>query len=144
MNVFFVCTGNTCRSPMAEAILKSMELPGVNVRSAGLFAGGGSISKNAHSVLSDEGIDFDHWSRSVEAEDIRWASLILTMTASHKEMLINQYPQSADKVFTLKEYVDGFAGDVSDPYGGPESVYRRTFEELKALLARLQRKLLEE
>lgn len=144
MNIFFVCTGNTCRSPMAEAILKSMKLPGVQVRSAGLFAGGGSLSPNAKSVLDGQGIDFDHWSRSVTPEDVDWASLILTMTTSHKRLLTEQYPEAAGKIYTLKEYTGAFGGDVSDPYGGPEPVYQQTFEELQELLAKLKSKLAEQ
>ncbi|WP_088008491.1 low molecular weight protein arginine phosphatase [Indiicoccus explosivorum] len=144
MNIFFVCTGNTCRSPMAEAIMKAKEMEGVDVRSAGLFAGGGPISAHARTVLTEEGIDSDHRSRSVSSEDIEWATVVLTMTKTHKESLIRSYPGAGHKIYTLKEYVSGSPEDVSDPYGGPESEYRTTFRELQKLLGELERKIRQE
>ncbi|AQQ54285.1 low molecular weight protein arginine phosphatase [Planococcus lenghuensis] len=141
MNIFFVCTGNTCRSPMAEAILKAKQLDGMDARSAGLFAGGGPISGHARNVLTEEGIDTDHQSRSVTPDDIDWATLVLTMTKAHKDALIRSYPGAGHKIYTLKEYVYGEEHDVSDPYGGSESQYRETYRELKGLLAGLEQRL---
>lgn len=141
MNILFVCTGNTCRSPMAEAILKTQQLDGVEVQSAGLFAGGGPISGHAQNVLATEGIDMDHQSRSITPKDIDWATLVLTMTKAHKDALIRSYPGAGHKIYTLKEYVYGDEDDVSDPYGGPKSLYRETYQELQGLLAGLKQRL---
>ena len=141
MNIFFICTGNTCRSPMAEAIMKAKKLDGIEIRSAGLFAGGGPISEHARTVLAEQGIETDHESRSVVSEDIEWATIVLTMTKSHKEALIRSYPGAGHKIYTLKEYVHGAPEDISDPYGGPESGYRHTFEELQELLEELEQKI---
>ncbi|MBH0230582.1 low molecular weight protein arginine phosphatase [Halobacillus yeomjeoni] len=105
MNILFVCTGNTCRSPMAEAILKSKFQDG-EVKSAGIFAGkGDSIAKNSEEVLQEINLKIDHQTRPVDNELLEWADLILTMTDRHKQTLALQYPDFHDKYYTLKEYV---------------------------------------
>ena len=146
MNIYFVCTGNTCRSPMAEAILKSRNLEEIEVKSAGLFAMPGSpISQNAKSVLNEQNIDFVHTAQIVSLEDLKWANLILTMTTGHKEALLQNFPQMADKTFTLKEYVRNNNDlDVFDPFGGDISTYRDTLRELSGLMDDLEKNLLED
>lgn len=146
MNIYFVCTGNTCRSPMAEAILKSRNLPNIEVKSAGIYAmPGSSMSQNTKNVLDEQHIDHEHISQPVSLENLLWANLILTMTAGHKESLLQVFPQVADKTFTLKEYVaESVDVDVLDPFGGDMPTYRRTFQELSTLMDELEKKLLEE
>lgn len=144
MNIVFVCTGNTCRSPMAEAIMTAQQLPGVEVRSAGIFAGEAPMSDHAHTVLDAEGIAFHHLSKPLNREDMQWATLILTMTESHKSILMSAYPEKSDHIFTLKEFAADSGGDVQDPYGGSLSDYRQTYEELDKLIRRLTEKLTRE
>ena len=146
MNIYYICTGNTCRSPMAQAILHSHNKDGMDVRSAGIYAmDGGDISENAKRVIRDANIDFTHFSRQVHEEDVRWANLILTMTTAHKQLVMQAFPFAADKIFTLKEYVRPFGShDVSDPFGGNVHMYRQTFQELNLLTHDLLTKLNDE
>ena len=140
MNIYFVCTGNTCRSPIAEAILKSMNLENVQVKSAGIYAlDGGEMSENAKAVLQEENIYFEHQSRAVTPENLQWADLVLTMTAAHKALILSNYPQYAKKVYTLKEFTAPYSSkDISDPFGGDLQKYKQTYEELKHHIQQLQ------
>jgi protein arginine phosphatase len=146
MNLLFVCTGNTCRSPMAEAIFKSKQVKGINVKSAGVFADKYSMaSRNTVHVLSENGIDINHQSSPLTEEQMRWASIVLTMTASHKQLVLSKFPFAHDKVFTLTEYVasngEGQTGDVIDPFGGSVEIYRETYKELSELLEKVKSRL---
>ena len=144
MNIYFICTGNTCRSPMAHAILISMQLPNVEVRSAGIYAlEGGDMSENSKSVLEAHQISMDHYSKLVSKDDLQWADLILTMTNTHKELVLQLYPEVKEKIFTLKEYTAPYTSkDISDPFGGDYHQYEQTFLELKQYITILKDKLL--
>jgi protein arginine phosphatase len=134
--ILFVCTGNTCRSPMAEAILKSKKIDGLEVESAGIYAATGSeASAHAKKVLDDHHIEHNHSSTMLSRDSVQWADLILTMTGSHKNAILQQYPDSAGKVFTLKEFTgEKYAVDVVDPFGGNLAIYQETFQELDKLI----------
>lgn len=135
MNIYFICTGNTCRSPMAAAILAAKKLEGVEVKSAGIYAmPGGVMSTGTTQVLQEENMWMPHTTSAVTPDDLAWADLILTMTVSHKNGLLQAYPHVADKTFSLKEYALDQDGDVSDPYGGSTAIYRETFKELSKLI----------
>ncbi|HEU5140686.1 MAG TPA: low molecular weight protein arginine phosphatase [Bacillales bacterium] len=107
-NFLFVCTGNTCRSPMAEALLRAKAVDQISVRSAGVFAvDGSSAAGEAVQALSEKGIDFQgHMSRRLDGELARWADVILTMTENHKRSVQSQFPETAGRVYTLREYSD--------------------------------------
>lgn len=141
MNIYVVCTGNTCRSPMAEAILNHKQLPNTTVKSAGIYAvNGAQMSEQAQVVLNEHGIAHSHRSKQLSEDDLKWATLVLTMTNAHKELILRSYPRFADKVFTLKEYVSSSSDlDVSDPFGGSVDVYRQTFNELSQLIDKLEK-----
>ncbi len=142
MNIYFVCTGNTCRSPMAEAILKHKNLPNIQVKSAGIYAlEGGGMSENARAVLMEEKISHEHVSRQVNEQDIEWADLILTMTGAHKQAILRICSQAIGKTYTLKEYVTPYSGqDVFDPFGGDIFIYKQTYQELKRLIEEFEAK----
>lgn len=143
MRILFVCTGNTCRSPMAEAILKDIgdkKALDIEVYSAGIFAQDDSpISGNSIEVLREIGIDItDYRASSVDQEMVKSSDLILTMGSSHKYFLKEKYPLAKGKTFTLLEYVYGFKDDIEDPYGGDLDIYRHTRDEIYQAIRELK------
>lgn len=112
MNILFVCTGNTCRSPMAAALLSDLNQD-IEVKSAGVFAMDHQrANEHAHLVLQEREIVLDHYSQPVTDEVLQWADLVLTMTIQHKQSLIVNFPHHQDKYYTLKEYVSESDQDV--------------------------------
>lgn len=114
LRILFVCTGNTCRSPLAEGLLRlkvQKEGLAAEVRSAGVSAvSGGPISKNSAAILKEAGFEEVMLSLAISEAEVRWADLILTMTNSHKRAVIQYFPEAVDKTFTLKEYVEDDPG----------------------------------
>lgn len=143
--VLLVCTGNTCRSPMAEAICRKLLAErlgcgveqlterGVIVASAGLAAMGGSrASPEAVTVLAQCGLPLDqHESQPVTEQLVRQADHIWTMTRAHRQMLIAEWPEAAARTETLsRDQID-----IADPIGGPVEYYRKCAEQIQAELA---------
>ena len=122
MNIIFVCTGNTCRSPMAEYYLKSKNLYDVNVISRG-FSGDDTANKNSVAVMNEVGIDISgHISSRITPDDIKNADTIICMTESHKQMLM------LSGVKQNKLHVLG--GGISDPFGLSVDVYRNCRDDI--------------
>ena len=139
--ILFVCTGNTCRSPMAEHLLRDMfkkrEIKGWEIKSAGISAWpGGKISSETLEVLEDEEIDADdHEVTQVNKELLIEADIILTMTETHKNHLKSIENISVKKLFTLKELIaENDDLDILDPYGQSLEVYKQTKNEIKDYL----------
>lgn len=152
MNILFVCTGNTCRSPMAEGIFKDMlkknKIDNIDVSSAGLsaFPGEGANEK-AVKVLGEKGIDIGMHRASQLSEEIDKADLILTMTLSHKEAIENYFKyrtgERAPYLFTLKEFAAKLSGeklkdtDIEDPFGRKYSFYKKSRDEIEKELQKI-------
>lgn len=109
-HILFVCTGNTCRSPMAEGLMRKLAAERgieVEVRSAGVAATTGMpISHHAEAVLRDHDVRGPEHSTQLNADLIGWADLVLTLTRGHKQHVIQVFPDSVHKTYTLKEYVE--------------------------------------
>lgn len=131
MNILFVCTGNTCRSAMAAAIMNKIAVENnldVLIESAGIFAEDGrGASENAVKALEKYNIDLSYHNAQTVTEDlINKSDIILTMTEAHKKVL---EPMAKGKVYTLLEYA-GEMGDINDPYGGDLEEYEETAREI--------------
>ncbi len=149
MKILFVCTGNTCRSPMAENLFRTMikteKLDIDEISSAGINAIPDQYaSENAEEVMHEKGIDIEpHRSQMLTIKLTEEYDLILTMTNSHKESILSTAPWLDRKAFTLKEYV-GLTGDISDPFGGSIEVYRDSLNDIEDSLKKLIEKLKKE
>ncbi len=140
--VLFVCTGNTCRSPMAEALFRVRigEGTGWMAESAGLYAADGMpASEHAVQALEELGIDLSgHRSRLLAPEIVAEAALIIPMTQGHREELLQRFPEDGNRVCLIKSFGTGkVPADISDPFGGSLDVYRQTRDEIDRAIADL-------
>lgn len=154
--ILFVCTGNTCRSSMAQAIARGIlsqkdAAKKVKVISAGTSVIPGSkAAESAIAVMEERGLDLKkHTARQLTPELIDEADLVLTMTRKHKQHVLTMAPHAQEKVFALKEYVHNLDFpkterealkkldeqmldmDVYDPIGQPIEVYKECADELE-------------
>lgn len=128
MTILCVCTGNTCRSPMAEVLLRrALERQGlsdVTVRSAGLAAGGEPASDHAVEAMAELGEDITaHRSQPVTAALCAQIDGFAVMTPAHAAALMTRFGVPPEKIRVL-------GGGIPDPYGGSLDDYRRTRDAL--------------
>ncbi len=144
MNVLFVCTGNTCRSPMAEGLLRALtkENDNIYVLSGAIQTREGMpASENAIRVMDERGIDLRrHTSANINADVLNEADLVLTMTEAHKQAIIEYFGDDFElKTQPLLAYI-GIGGNVTDPYGGNLEVYRACRDQLAEAIRLLYEK----
>lgn len=137
MHLLFVCTGNTCRSPLSEAIARSLAagrgLTDLTFGSAGTSAWADAPASDGSLLIAlEHGLDLgDHRARSLSPELVAHADLILTMGPHHLDRA--EALGGTGKSFLLTDYAggnDAVARPVSDPFGGNLDVYRATYDEL--------------
>ncbi len=152
MNILFVCTGNTCRSPMAEGIFKDMlkknNITNINVSSAGISVFPGEhANEKAIAALKEKGINIEEHRAKQLADEINKADLILTMTLGHKKVIgdyfKNKTGQPSLRLFTLKEFAAKISGekltdsDINDPYGLSYKMYVKSRDEIEKELNKI-------
>ena len=139
MNIMFVCTGNTCRSAMAEGLAKK-EIENknldINVSSSGIFAMKGEhASFNSVAIMKEYDVDIvTHTATPIEESSIKQMDYIFCATSGHKSQVIARYPELKEKVYTMKEYAglskDGEEMDISDPWGFDINTFRMCAAEI--------------
>lgn len=148
--VLFVCTGNTCRSPIAEGIFKNMlkDRDDVRVVSAGTMTFGGMpAAKESIDILQEENIDISgHCSHQLSEQLIDQADIILAMADSHKRQILSIAPDAGHKTFLLKKFDDdaGNNSNIPDPIGMGKEVYRNCKNEIKKCMSNLILEVLKE
>ncbi len=155
MNVLFVCTGNTCRSPMAEELAddaagRSTHLKDMAFKSAGTFAcEGESATPEAIEVMEELDLDINkHEAQQFDRQLAEWADLILAMEARHIEEMEAMAPDEESKMHTLLGYaagVDGYPGenayDIMDPYREPLEEYRAARDQIAEAVNRALKRI---
>ena len=147
VRLLYVCTGNTCRSPMAEVVTRARaahrELGGIRVRSAGTMAfEGAPASAGARTAVGERGLDLDHHAARLLGEDeLEWADLVLVMSPSHLAA-VEALSRGRCYAEVITEFVGDLSHGVADPFGGSDEHYRQTCAQLgrlvEAVLDRLE------
>lgn len=150
MKIMFICTGNTCRSAMADGlakkIIKEKNLD-IEVYSAGIFAQTGEhASYNSIAIMKEYDVDIAlHKATSVDESNIKEMDLILCATKSHKAELQAKYKDLKDKIFTMKEYAeldnDGTDLDIKDPWGYNLNTFRVCAAEISICIEKIIEKI---
>lgn len=150
MKVMFVCTGNICRSAMADGILKKVVAEkklDIEVYSSGIYAEDGDYATyNAIYAAKYYEVDIsNHRATNIKNSKIKEMDIILCATKSHKEAVIYMYPNLEKKVYTMKEYAgidnNGQDMDIKDPWGYDIEIYNNCIKEIQQCIQEIIKKL---
>lgn len=149
MKVMFICTGNICRSAMAHRMLekrvKDLIRDDIEVYSCGVFASDGDYpTSQGIEVMKKYQVDLkSHRATNIHNSNIEDMDIILCATTSHKNNVINMYPNLEEKIFTMKEYV-GYNNedlDIADPWGLSTRVYENCAKEIENCIEKIINKI---
>lgn len=143
MKIMFVCTGNTCRSAMAEGLLK-LKVNELNksheVYSCGIYAyDGDPATDESIEALEEYGVDLrKHRATSIRKSNIQKMDLVLCATSEHKKVVATLYPELIKKTYTMKEFV-GYTDslDLADPWGYTMHTYRKCAQEIYFIIEKI-------
>lgn len=142
MKILFVCTGNTCRSPLAQAITQRMlddRKIDAECESAGLTCGyGEEVSENSRKIIAERGIFYTHQSRPVTRQLLDSSDMVICMTSPHKQALVPYV--SAEKLYEAKDLT---GEEIDDPYGKDLQAYRDCAAKLDKLADAVCKKISE-
>ena len=148
IKIMFVCTGNICRSAMADKMLAKRvkeENLNIEVYSSGTFAENGDYpTVEAIEAMEEYGVDLkQHRATNIRRSNIEEMDLILCATTTHKNMVLQLYPNLAGQVYTMKEYVGDTQNgiDISDPWGYDLAVYRKCAAEIEKITQKIVDKM---
>lgn len=143
MKIMFVCTGNTCRSAMAAALLETkIKETGkkVEVFSCGIYAyDGDPATDESIEAIEEYGVDLKkHRATSIRKSEIQKMDLVLCATNEHKKVVVALYPELIKKIYTMKEYV-GYEDslDLADPWGYTMHTYRKCAQEIYFIIEKI-------
>lgn len=144
MKIMFICTGNICRSAMAHKLLEKKlidnNIKNIEVYSCGIFAEDGDYATyNAEEVMEEYNVDMKtHKATNIRHSNIEEMDLILCATISHKNTVLQIYPNLRGKVYTMKEYIGNTTDlDIKDPWGYDIDVYRNCASQINDCLEKL-------
>lgn len=150
MKIMFICTGNICRSAMADGMLKKMAIDrnlNLEVYSCGIYAEDGDhATYNAIYAARNYDVDIsNHRAKNIRNSKIKEMDIILCATKSHKEAVIRMYPEIKEKVYTMKEYAgidnNGQDMDIKDPWGYGIEIYNNCIVEIEKCLEKIINKI---
>ena len=150
MKIMFICTGNICRSAMAEGMMKKLAKDNnldLDICSCGIYAEDGDYATyNAVEAAKYYDVNIEgHRATNIRRSEIKEMDIILCATESHKQSVLYMYPELKEKVFTMKEYAEldknGQDMDIKDPWGYDMNVYQNCAEGIEKCLIKIIEKI---